>query len=166
MPSVPRWWGPVGVLCGVAWAARAAIAIADPVYYAPSTALDYAAVMAGSAALALLAAGVWGIGVAGSRAVSWSRALAAIGLLTAAVANLAEDGLGLPVGAVYVAAVLVGTLSLLAFGIALVRSRASWRGTLVLLSLAGLLLSSTLAGGAILAVSWAVTGMRVLRRTR
>ena len=119
-----RWWGPVGVLCGVEWGALGAIATAKPVYYAPSTTLDYAALVVYSAALLLLAASIWGVGVTGGRAAKWSRVLAFAGLLVAAVANFAEDGLALPVGAAYVAAILVGSVGLLAFGVTLVRSRA------------------------------------------
>lgn len=166
MLPAPRWWGPVGVVCGVAWGAHGALATGDPAYYAPHTTLDYASVVSYSVALSLLAASIWGVGVTDGRAVSWSRGLASAGLLVAAVANIAEDGLALPVGAAYVAAILVGSVGLLAFGIALVRSRALWRGTLVLLSLAGLLLVSTPAGTAMLTASWAVAGITRLRRTR
>lgn len=144
---------------GVTWGAHGLIATTGPAYYAPRSGLDYAAVLTYTAGLVLLATCVWWLKVGAGRWVRASAAAAAVGLFTAGVANLFEDGLGLPLGWLYVAAVLVGTVALLAFGVGLLRARIWRRGGLVMATLAGLLLVSSWVGGAVLAFIWIAAGV-------
>jgi hypothetical protein len=150
------WFAPVALRAGATWAARVWIVTLDPIYWAPSSTLDYAAVALYSAGLITLALCIWRLRVVHTPAVSRGGAAAALGLGTAGIANLVEDGLGLkPFGVVYAAGVLIGTLALLPLGIGLARAgRPPWLAAAALLTFPGLLLLSQWYGNAVLAGTW------------
>ena len=133
----------------------------DPTYWSPTSMLDYAAVALYSGGLITLALCIWRLRVLRTPAVSLGGAAAAFGLGAAGIVNLIEDGLGLKaLGVVYVAAILIGTLALIPLGLGLARSKGPrWVGAVALLTLAGLILSSTWYGNLILAGTWVCAGL-------
>jgi hypothetical protein len=85
----------LAVAAGFLWVARAGVGLADPLYYDPSTVLDYSAVV-----LTTLATVVTGLVIleARPRLGRVARILAfipAIGFITMGVANLFEDAFGI-----------------------------------------------------------------------
>ncbi len=154
---------PLALLTGAAWIAQALVGLTAPAYYSPETTLDYAAVVAYTLGLVLLGACVRTMRARAGRMSSAAASAAAAGLFTAGVANLLEDGFGMPVGWLYIAAVLTAILALIALCAALVRER-SWRpAMLTAATLGGLFLVSTWLGGPILAISWAIAGAAARR---
>lgn len=155
------WFAPVALMAGVVWAARIWIVTMDPSYWSPSSTLDYAAVALYSAGLITLALCLWCLRVVHTPAVSRGGAAAALGLGTAGIANLVEDGLGLkPFGVVYVAGVLIGTFALIPLGIGLARARRPrWLAAAALLTFPGLLFLSQWYGNVVLAGTWISAGV-------
>jgi hypothetical protein len=133
----------------------------DPIYWSPTLPSDYASVVSFSAALVMLAACLWELRLYPTRAVTIGGAAASLGLFTAGVANLLEDGFGLrALGIVYVTAILVGTLALIPTGVGLARaSRPGWIALGPLLSFPGLIFVATESWGtATLATTWIALG--------
>jgi hypothetical protein len=160
MREPPAW---LALLTSVAWIGHALVTTMAPVYYAPQSVLDYAAVVAYTTGLVLLAACVWTLRTAASRWIWTFAGAAAVGLFAAGVVNLFEDGFGLPLGWLYVASVLFGVVALVALLIALLRERSWGIAILIAATLGGLFLVSTWFGGATLALTWVAQGMLVLR---
>jgi hypothetical protein len=159
--AVRSRFGPLAILCGVLWAVLGWIATTNPIYWSPSSPFDYASVVSFSAALIALAACLWELRVFPTRAVTVGGAAAALGLFTAGVANIVEDGFGLgALGVVYVTGILVGTLALIPMGVGLARaSRPGWIALGPLLSFPGLIfVASESWGTAILATTWIALG--------
>lgn len=155
------WFAPVAMGTGAVWAARIWIMTMDPTYWSPASTLDYAAVALYSAGLITLAMCMWRLRVVHTPAVSRGGAAAALGLGTAGIANLVEDGLGLkPFGAVYVAGVLIGTFALIPLGIGLARARRPpWLAAAALLTFPGLIFLSQWYGNVVLAGTWITAGV-------
>jgi len=136
----------VFIITGVAWIARGIVAMAAPDYYAPVTAIDYAAVGLFSLALMIAAAALALLRRSAARVHRAARAAllgAAIGGIVAGVANFGEDWLGLSLLTwVYIGGVLVFYFGMGAAGVALIaRNRdLRWIGALLIVPLpAGLL---------------------------
>lgn len=162
---MPALFGPIAVLTGLLWGLRGWVALSDPRYWAPSTAVDYAAVILFSAALMSLGACVWWLRLGADRLVRAGGAFAAGGLMTAGIANLLEDGAGLrPLGLAYIAGVLIGTFALVPLGAGLLRGpRTRWLGGLALLTVPALIWMSTWPGTTVLASIWVATGLMARR---
>lgn len=160
MTTLRSRFGLIAILCGVLWAVRGWVGTMDPIYWSPVSITDYASVASYGAALIALAACVWELRVFPTRAVTVGGAAAALGLFTAGLANILEDGFGLGAfGIVYVAGVLGGTLALIPIGVGLARaSRPGWIALGPLLSFLGLILVSAWWGAAILATTWVAFG--------
>lgn len=155
------WFAPVALMAGAVWAARIWIVTMDPTYWSPSSTLDYAAVALYSAGLITLALCLWRLRVVHTPAVSRGGAAAALGLGTAGIANLIEDGLGLkPFGVLYVAGVLIGTFGLIPLGVGLARARRPpWIAGAALLTFPGLIFLSQWYGNVVLAGTWITAGV-------
>jgi hypothetical protein len=134
----------LALLTSVAWIGHALVTTLAPVYYAPQSVIDYAAVVAYTTGLVLLAACVWTLRTAAGRWRWTFASAAAVGLFAAGVVNLLEDGFGLPLGWLYVASASIGIVALVALLIALLRER-SWGPAI--------LVAATLGG-----CSWSVPG--------
>ena len=143
--------------------AHALVTTTGPVYYSPASVVDYAAVVLYTTGLVLLATCVWTLRAGSGRITSSAASAAAAGLVTAGVANLLEDGLGLPLGWLYVAAVLTATVALIALCAALARERSLRPGILIAVTIGGLFLVTTWLGGAILAAGWTTAGVAARR---
>jgi hypothetical protein len=144
----------IWVVTGIAWAARSLLAFADPDYYSPVTALDWAAVWTYSAAWLLLAPSVLLIAsLAGSRSVTVIAAICATAAVLAGGANALEDGFRVPIGPTpYVVGFLVGWLSLVLLATTLARVK-QWRlGALCLATFGGILFAFGFAGGVVILV--------------
>ena len=155
------WFASIALVGGAVWAARIWIVTMDPTYWSPSSTLDYAAVALYSAGLITLAMCIWRLRVVHTPAVLRGGAAAALGLSTAGVANLVEDGLGVkPFGVVYLAGVLVGTFALIPLGVGLARARRPrWIAAAALLTFLGLIFSSQWYGNVVLAGTWITAGV-------
>ena len=154
------WFAPLALVGGAVWAARAWITTMDPKYWSPTSMLDYAAVALYSAGLITLALCIWRLRVVRRFAVSRGGAAAVFGLGAAGIANLVEDGLGFKsLGFFYVGAILVGTFALIPLGVGLARAKSRLLAAAVLLTFAGLILSSTWFGNLILAGTWVSAGL-------
>jgi hypothetical protein len=133
-PTIPAF-----VIAGALWIVRGALATADPDYYDPTTAVDYASVVTyslalGATAIALLLF-VWRGAVRVPGAARASLIVSAMGGIVAGLANFGEDWLGVSaLSWAYVVAVLPFYLGLTAAGFILVaRSRElRWVGALML----------------------------------
>jgi hypothetical protein len=126
-------------IAGTLWIARGALAISDPKYYAPATAIDYASVVSYSLALAATAVAlllaVRRGDIRAHRAARVALIVSALGGVAAGIANFGEDWLQLStLGWAYVIAVVPFYLGLTAAGIILVaRSRdLRWVGAFML----------------------------------
>lgn len=154
---------PLALLTGAAWLGHALVTTTGPTYYAPVNSLDYAAVILYTSGLVLLAASLWTVRAGAGRMSAAAASTAAGALFTAGVANLFEDGFGLPLGWLYVAAVLVAIVALLALCVSLVRAGSHLKAILVAVTIVGLFLVSTWLGGAILAATWLAVGVAAHR---
>jgi hypothetical protein len=140
-----------------------------PVYWSPSSAIDYASVASFSAALIVLAACLWELRVVPAFAVTIGGSAAALGLFAAGAANLLEDAFGLEAfGVAYVGGVLIGTFALIPMGVGLARGNGPrWIALAPLLSFPGLIFLTQWWGTAILVTTWITFGvLRSLGRLR
>jgi hypothetical protein len=125
-------------VAGALWFADGVVMLSDPAYYHPVTAIDYAAVglyslALGATAVALFFFEHWAA-VRVHRAARAALLVGTIGGITASLANFGEDWLGLPLGLVYVAGVILFYLGMVAAGLVLVaRGRElRWIGALLI----------------------------------
>jgi len=135
-------------LAGLAWLARAVIALYRPDYWSPRAPLDYAAVIGTSVALILTAVGVWGFYqyhlVPPSRAQTvWRVGIFAtcLSALTIGVSNFLEDALRFKaLGNVWVVGALALFIGLLLAGISAfwIKSFPPWVGGLFVICALGL----------------------------
>jgi hypothetical protein len=108
------------LLTGVAWAVSSLIQLAKPAYWEPVTPLDWVAVISYSVAWLTLAPSIVLVGrLVRSARVAVCSLVVAGGAVATGVANAVEDGLGVPGwGAIYVTAVLIATIAMVALAIA------------------------------------------------
>lgn len=102
-PGAARWM--VALVVADAWALRSLLGLADPVYYHPVTAIDYAAVYSYSLALLLQPLGLALLYTLSGRrrSVGIVVVILAVAAVVTAVANLLEDGFAMKgLGVVYV----------------------------------------------------------------
>lgn len=155
----------VALLAGVTWLARGLLRFADPIYYAPVTALDVAAVVLTSVAFALLAPSLRWLASAGSRAARTAATLAGLAALLAAIGNFIEDALRVPAfGVVYVIGALGLALALIAVAILLFRLGHRWPAAIAFLTLLGLF-AADLGGGIVIGLGWIYAATRSRPRT-
>jgi hypothetical protein len=155
-------------IAGLVWIASGAVAMADPAYYDPVTAIDYAAVglfslALGVTAVALLLLETWPA-VRVHRAARAALLVGVTGGIVASLANFGEDWLRLPLGWVYVAGVILFYLGMVAAGMVLVaRNRElRWIGALLIVPFPAPLLGQAL-GFVIGGVSFIVLSVLLAR---
>lgn len=142
-------YNPVLVFAGLAAFGRGLLALYQPDYWNPRTALDYTAVAGTSLMRLLLGLGLWGFfrqyPVSSSRAAFIYRAgivASCISATVIGVSNFLEDALGIQgLGDVWVSGILVLTTGLLVSGLSAFRVQGLPRltGVLLLMSAVGLL---------------------------
>lgn len=140
----------VWLVTGLAWASRSLMALADPDYWEPASALDWSAVWLFSIALVLLAPSVLLMArLAPTRLVVTCATIVAIGAVSGGVANALEDGLGMPsLGTLYVVGVMVAWLGLVPLAVAFGLAHATRLAGLCVVLGVGILLIN--AGGSVL----------------
>lgn len=161
------------VVAGVLWIVRGALATADPDYYDPATAVDYASVVTYSLALGVTAVALLLLIARGAvrvpRAACVALITSAVGGIVAGLANFGEDWLGVSgLSWAYVVAVIPFYLGLTAAGFILIaRSRElRWVGALMLVPFFAPLLGPAIGyalGGASLIASAALFVGRPVR---
>ena len=141
-------------LTGAAWLARGAIGLAGPSYYAPVTALDFAAVWAMSGALLLTAGSFLAMlrdRPSPDRSVAIAAWTGAAGAVVAAIGNALEDALGVDAGwMLFVIGAAATPLALIALGAFALRGGAARRAVAGALFAAALGFFAADAGGLVL----------------
>ncbi len=136
-PAPSRWF----LLAGLLMVIRAAIELAEPVYYSPESLLDYSAVVVTSLALASLSAALFSLWRHSPlRRGAHFLLLAAIGTAVEAIGNFMEDAMGLAIGAdLYSGGGMTGALGLLLAAVAMltVPHRLRWVGLFLVTALGG-----------------------------
>jgi len=152
----------------VGWAVRSLQSFTDPNYTDPETASDWWAVVSFSLALALLPAGMAllvGLSEHGKPTSRVLLVIAALAAVTAAVANVVEDGLGVDAaGSVYYGSVLLLTLTMLVLTGVLGARSPRWPGVVVFATLVGLVMLE-LGGGVLILLVWGAAAIAVRPRT-
>src|SRR6266545_675925 len=155
-------------LLGVLWALRSLQSLAEPNFTDPETASDWVAVVTVSLALALLPAGLAlldGLSRRRGRTFRVLLVVAALGAVTAAIANLVEDGMGVDAaGSVYYLSIVLMMVSMLALAGVLLSGRPRWPGLVVLGTLIGLILLES-GGGVLILIAWGAAAIAVRPRT-
>jgi hypothetical protein len=155
------------VLVGVLWAVRSLQSFTEPNFTDPESASDWLAVVTVSLALALLPASMASLVGLSQRDNRTSRVLlviAALGALTAAIANVFEDGLGVDAaGSVYYGSILLLMLTMLALAGVLFANSPRWPGVVVLATLIGLVLLEA-GGGVLILLVWGAAAITVRPR--
>ena len=122
----------VFALVGVLWGMRSLQAFTDPNFTDPETVADWWAVVSWSLCLALLPAGLAllvRLSQRGGRASYVMLVIAALGAVTAAIANVIEDGMGVDAaGSVYFVSVSLMMLTMIALAGVLLAGRPRWPG--------------------------------------
>lgn len=158
----------VFALVGVLWGMRSLQAFTDPNFTDPESASDWWAVVSFSLCLALLPVGLAFLVRLSQRRGRASRVLvmiAALGGLTAGIANLIEDGMGVDAaGSVYFVSVSLMMLTMIALAGVLLVDRPRWPGLVVLSTLIGMLNLES-GGGVLVLVVWCATAIAVRPRT-
>jgi len=151
-------------LVGVLWAVRSLQSFTEPNFTDPESASDWWAVVSFSLALALLPAGMALLVHLSGRGNRTSRVLlvtAALGAVTAAIANAIEDGLGVDAaGSVYYGSILLLMLTMLALAGVLVARTPRWPGVVILATMIGLVLLE-LGGGVLILLAWGAATIAV-----
>jgi len=155
-------------LLGVLWAVRSLQSFAEPNFTDPERASDWLAVVTFSLALALLPAGLAlmvGLSQRHGRTFRVLLVVAALGAVTAAIANLIEDGLGVDAaGSVYYFSIVLMMLTMLALAGVLVSGRPRWPGLVVLCTLIGLVLLES-GGGVLILIVWGAAAIAMRPQT-
>lgn len=163
--SMRRDWAIIPAVVGLAFGARALLWLGGPAYWDPASLLDWLAVVGWSLALLALVPGTWLLVamVGPLRPVVLSGSLVVTMALTAAVANLLEDGLGIELfGGLYVLSILGLALSLTIFSVALALGRQLWLSLIPLLTVTGLL-ATEIGGLFVVAATWLALAWRMRR---
>lgn len=144
----------VWLLTGIAWAATSLIQLAQPQYWDPVTALDWAAVWTYSAAWLLFAPSILLLGrLSSSRVVVAIAIVCAVGAVVVGSANALEDGFGVEgAGGWYAVGFLWAWLSLVPLAMAQWYARETARSRLTIVLFLGIALF-TLGGGLIILVA-------------
>ena len=154
----------VFVLLGAVWAVRSVQSFSDPDFTDPGTVSDWVAVLLVTVGLALLPiALVFLTAVTGrrERAVRWLVPITAVGATVAAIANLAEDGLGIDAAAVaYYLGAATMLVGLVLLAVVLVVGRPRWPALVVLGTVVGLIGLES-AGGLLIMTVWVVAAVEV-----
>lgn len=156
-----REWTIIPVVVGLLWGLQATLLLAEPIYWEPSTPLDWLSVITLSLALLSLAPGIWlVVALSGPPPVRPTRSVATAGSLVVAatvleaVGNLLEDAFDLEVGVLlYLVGGLAGVIGLLALTVALALARRRWLGLLTLATLLGGILQPV-GGLYLIALAW------------
>jgi hypothetical protein len=163
VPGVSSYMRPrrarVGVFAsaGALGVLRGAIGYRHPAYWAPTTILDWTAVLTFTAFLLAVACALLVLVAEHRGATRLCFALAAFGSALAGVANALEDGAGVPVGGyAFAAGILFMAAGLLVAGILGARpsSRPRWFGPLLLANVAVLAVWFDTAGLAFFGTTW------------
>lgn len=155
-------------LVGLLWAMRSLQSFLEPNFTDPESASDWWAVVTISLALALLPAALallvvlsQGVG----RISLVLLAVAALGAVAAAIANVIEDGLGVAgAGNVYYASIVLMMLTLLALAGVLAAGHPRWPGLVVLGSVIGMVLLEK-GGGLMILLAWGAAAITLRPRT-
>jgi hypothetical protein len=157
------------VLLGAVWAMRSLQSFTEPNFTDPESAADWWAVISVSLGLALLSAGIVvlvGSVQHGNRFSGVFSVLAALGAVTAATANLIEDGLGVKAaGSVYYGSILVVLVTMLALAGVLITRPPYWPGAVVVATLIGLVLLEA-GGGFLILFGWGAAAFALRPRSR
>ena len=156
-------------LVGVLWVVRSLQSFTEPNFTDPESASDWFAVVTFSLALAVLPASMALLVALSQRGNRTSRVLlviAALGAVTAAIANVIEDGLGVDeAGSVYYVSIVLMMLTMLALAGVLVATSPRWPGVVVLATVIGLVLLES-GGGVLILLVWGAAAIAVRPRTR
>jgi hypothetical protein len=156
------------VLLGGLWAVRSIQSFAEPNFTDPESTSDWWAVVSFSLCWALLPAGLALLVRLTGRSGRATHALlvtGAIGAVTAAIANIVEDGLGVDAaGSVYFFSVSLTMLTMIALTGVLLAGRPRWPGVVVLSTLIGML-NLEAGGGLPVLVAWGATATALRPRT-
>jgi len=154
----------VFALVGVLWGMRSLQAFAEPNFTNPESFSDWWAVVSFSLCWALLPAGLAllvRLTQRGGRAPYVLLVIAALGAVTAAIANVIEDGMGVDAaGSVYFVSVSLTMLTMIALAGVLLAGRPRWPGLVVLSTLIGML-NLEAGGGVLVLVVWGATAIAV-----
>ena len=168
--ATPRVRAAVAVLIGVVWAVRSLQSFTDPHFTDPENFADWWAVVSFSLAFAVLPVGlafVARLSTTGARRVLVVALLAVIACssVTAAVANLIEDGAGVAAaGTPYFVAAGITMASMLALAGVLVWSRPRWPSLIPFLTVVGML-NLERGGGVIVLLVWMPAAVALARGT-
>jgi hypothetical protein len=122
--SIP--FGILATMNGTLWLANGIVRLTKPTYWAPTTLVDYTAVLLFSAAALVLGICIARLGVGGTAVAQFAAKVGAMSALATSLANLIEDGLGIQAFSyVFVLSVLVTLIALLLLGAALARTPGS-----------------------------------------
>jgi hypothetical protein len=158
----------VFALVGVLWGMRSLQAFTDPNFTDPGTVADWWAVVSWSLCFALLPAGLAllvRLSQRGGRASHVLLVIAALGGVTAAIANAIEDGMGVDAaGSVYFVSVSLMMLAMIALAGVLLAGRPRWPGVVVLSTLIGMFNLES-GGGVLILGVWGATAVAVRPRT-
>jgi len=133
---------------GLLWIARTALNFAEPAYYDPQIALDYAAAIGTTLAYLFLSASLWGLSRGHALPAKWPGWLKQVGMWlavfaagVAGIANLFEDVLGLRAfgeAFFFGGMALVSGLFVAAIGSFLQKEQEQWHGLLLLACMSGI----------------------------
>lgn len=154
----------VFVLVGLLWGVRSLQAFAEPNFTDPESVSDWWAVVSFSLCWALLPAGLAllvRLTRRRGRATQVLLVMAALGAVTAAIANVVEDGMGVDAaGNAFLVSVSLTMLTMIALTGVLLTGRPRWPGGVVLATLIGML--NLEAGGGVLVLAvWGAAAMAV-----
>jgi hypothetical protein len=160
-----RDWAVIPAVVGIAFAVRALLWLGGPTYWDPESPLDWLAIVTWSLALLSLVPGTWLlVAIVGPvRSVVVTGSLVVTMALTAAFANLVEDGLSIGLfGGLYVLSLLGLAFALGIFSIALALARQLWLSLIPLLTVTGLL-ATEIGGLFVVAATWLALAWRMRR---
>lgn len=139
-------------ITGALWIAVAAMGLAQPQYWVPVAAIDYAAMALFSAAMLGLGTSVWLLPTGGAARTAARVVVAAA--VTNGIANLLEDGVGLKeFGGLWVVSILTLYVSLLVLALLSFRAGMRAHAAVAALSLVGLAFI-TVGGSALTGATW------------
>ena len=156
------------VLLGGLWAVRSLQSFAEPNFTDPESTSDWWAVVSFSLCWALLPAGLAllvRLTQRGGRTTHALLAIGAVGAVTAAIANIIEDGMGVDAaGSVYFVSVSLTMLTMIALAGVLLAGQPRWPGVVVLSTLIGML-NLEAAGGVLVLLAWGATAIALRQWT-
>lgn len=157
----------VFALVGGLWCMRSLQAFTDPNFTDPESGADWWAVISFSLAFAVLPAGLIllvRLSHRGGRTTGVLLAIAALAAVTAAIANVIEDGAGVDAaGNVYFVSTILVLPTMIGLAGVLLASRPRWPGVVVAGTLVGML-NLELGGGVLVLLVWVAAALAVGRR--